>query len=51
VHHLDLARVYVARDKKEKAREQYEATIRGVATSFNDRKFQAEAAEEIRDVR
>ncbi|MEO7455867.1 MAG: hypothetical protein ABIY52_06370 [Gemmatimonadaceae bacterium] len=51
VHHLDLARVYRARDNKEKAREQYEATIRGTPTEFNDRKFQAEAADEIKEVR
>ncbi len=51
VHHLDLARVYRARDNKEKAREQYDATIKGTPTEFNDRKFQAEAAEEIKDTR
>jgi tetratricopeptide (TPR) repeat protein len=46
VHHLDLARVYAARDNKEKAREQYQLTIRGTRTEFNDRHYQAEAAEE-----
>jgi tetratricopeptide (TPR) repeat protein len=51
VHHLDLARVYVARGNMEKAREQYEATIKGTPTEFNDKKFQAEAAEEIKEVR
>ena len=51
VHHLDLARVYAARDNKVKAREQYELVIRGPVTDYNDRKFQAEAAEELKDVR
>jgi Tfp pilus assembly protein PilF len=48
VHHLDLARVYAARDNKEKAREQYDLTIRGTRTEYNDKHFQAEAAEEIK---
>ena len=51
IHHLDLARVYAARDNKEKAREQYEVVIKGTPTEFNDRKYQAEAAEEIKEVR
>ena len=51
VHHLDLARVYAGRGDKEKARAQYEATIRGTATEFNDRHFQRQASEEINDVR
>lgn len=50
VHHLDLARVYVARDNKEKAREQYNFVIKGVATDYNDKHHKAEAAEEIKDV-
>ena len=51
VHHLDLARVYAGRGDKEKARAQYEATIRGTATEFNDRHFQRQASEELNDVR
>jgi len=51
VHHLDLARVYKARDNKEKAKEQYEATLRGTPSEFNDRKYQSEAGEELKDVR
>lgn len=51
VHHLDLARVYAARGDKERARAQYEATIRGTATDFNDRHFQRQASEEIGEVR
>jgi len=51
VHHLDLARVYEARGNKEKAREQYEAVLKGPVSDFNDKKYQAEAAEEIKEVR
>ena len=51
VHHLDLARVYAARDNKVKAREQYEQVIKGPVTDYNDRKYQAEAADEIKVVR
>ena len=51
VHHLDLARVYEARGNKEKAREQYEAVMKGPIGDFNDKKYQAEAAEEIKEVR
>lgn len=51
VHHLDLARVYAARENKEKAREQYEIVIKGPVTDYNDKHYQAEAAQEIKDVR
>ena len=51
IHHLDLARVYAARDNKAKARDQYELVIKGAVTDYNDRKFQAEAADEIKDMR
>jgi tetratricopeptide (TPR) repeat protein len=51
VHHLDLARVYAARGDKDRARAQYEATIRGTATDFNDRHFQRQASDEINEVR
>ena len=51
VHHLDLARVYVARGNKDKAREQYETALRAPITDYNDRRYQAEAADEIKDVR
>ena len=50
VHHLDLARVYAARDNKEKAREQYNLVLKGVATDYNDKHYKAEAADEIKDV-
>lgn len=51
VHHLDLARVYAARGDRERARAQYEATIRGTAAEFNDRHFQRQASDELADVR
>jgi tetratricopeptide (TPR) repeat protein len=50
VHHLDLARVYAARGDKARAREQYELTVRGPRTEYNDAHYQAEAAAELRDV-
>jgi tetratricopeptide (TPR) repeat protein len=51
VHHLDLARVYAARDDKDRARAQYEAVIRGTPTEYNDKHFQQEAGSEINEVR
>lgn len=51
IHHLDLGKVYAARGDNDKARAQYEATIRGTATDFNDRHYQAEASELIKEVR
>ena len=48
VHHLDLARVYAARDDNDRARVQYELTIKGTPTEYNDKRYQAEAAEELR---
>ncbi|MDB4879491.1 MAG: hypothetical protein JWL60_937 [Gemmatimonadetes bacterium] len=48
VHHLDLARVYAARGDKDKARASYQAVVNGKATEYNDKRFQAEAAEELR---
>jgi tetratricopeptide (TPR) repeat protein len=51
VHRLDLARVYAARGDRDRARAQYEATIRGTATDYNDRHFQRQASEEIGEVR
>jgi tetratricopeptide (TPR) repeat protein len=51
VHHLDLARVYVARGDKTKATEQYELVIRGPRTEYNDKRYQAEAETELRALR
>jgi tetratricopeptide (TPR) repeat protein len=51
VHHLDLARVYVARGNKAKAIEQYDLALHGTRTEYNDRQYQAEAGEELRGLR
>jgi tetratricopeptide (TPR) repeat protein len=51
VHHLDLARVLAARGNTAKAREQYELAIRGTRTEFNDARYQAEAADELKALR
>jgi tetratricopeptide (TPR) repeat protein len=51
VHHLDLARVYAARGNKEKAVEQYDLTLHGTRTEYNDRRYQAEAGDELRELR
>ena len=51
VHHLDLARVYAARDNSAKAREQYELAIRGTRTEYNDRHYQEAAAEELKSLK
>jgi len=51
VHHLDLARVYAARDEKTKAATQYELVIRGPRTEYNDAHYQSEAEAELRSVR
>jgi tetratricopeptide (TPR) repeat protein len=51
VHHLDLARVYAARGNKEKAVEQYNLTLHGTRTEYNDRRYQAEAGDELRELR
>jgi tetratricopeptide (TPR) repeat protein len=51
VHHLDLARVYAARDEKTKAAAQYELVIRGPRTEYNDAHYQSEAEAELRSVR
>jgi tetratricopeptide (TPR) repeat protein len=50
VHRLDLARVYAARGDRDRARAQFDATMRGTPTEFNDRHFQSEASAEIKDV-
>ena len=51
VHHLDLARVYAARGNSAKAREQYELAINAPRTEYNDRHYQAAAAEELKRLR
>jgi tetratricopeptide (TPR) repeat protein len=47
VHHLDLARVYAARGDKDRARVQYQATINGARTEYNDKRYQDEATKEL----
>ncbi len=51
VHHLDLARVYVARGDKTKAAEQYELVIKGTPTEYNDKHYKTEAEAELRGLR
>jgi tetratricopeptide (TPR) repeat protein len=51
VHHLDLARVYAARGDKDRARVQYEATMKGARTDFNDKTYQEEASRELGELR
>jgi len=51
IHRLDLARVYVARDNKAKAIEQYELVIKGPRTEYNDRHYQSEAEAELKSLR
>ncbi len=51
VHHLDLARVYAARGDRDRARAQYEATIRATPSEFNDRRYQQEATDELQSLR
>jgi tetratricopeptide (TPR) repeat protein len=50
-HHLDLARIYRDRGEKAKAREHYEAVIRGRATEFNDAGYKRSAERELAGIR
>jgi len=50
-HHLDLARIYRDRGEKAKAREHYEAVLRGPATEVNDGKYKREADRELSAIR
>jgi tetratricopeptide (TPR) repeat protein len=51
VHHLDLARVYAARGNREKATEQYDLAVHGTRTEYNDRRYQSEAGDELKELR
>jgi tetratricopeptide (TPR) repeat protein len=51
VHHLDLGRVYAARGDRDRARAQYETTIKGPRTDANDKQYQAEAERELGELR
>jgi hypothetical protein len=48
---LDLAAVYVDRDQKAKAKEQYEWIVRATPTEPNDTKYKAEAAQRLKELR
>jgi tetratricopeptide (TPR) repeat protein len=50
-HRLDLAAVYVDRDQKAKAIEQYEWIARAPVTDFNDAKYKEEAARRLQKLR
>jgi tetratricopeptide (TPR) repeat protein len=50
VHHLDLARVLLARGEKEKAREHYEHAVKGTRAEYNDRHYQAAASDELKQL-
>ena len=50
-HRLDLARIYRDRGEKAKAREQYEAVIRGTASEFNDAEYKRLAERELAAIR
>lgn len=48
VHRLDLGRVYVDRDEKVKAREQFEWMAKATPVEYNDHKYKEIAAEELK---
>jgi hypothetical protein len=50
-HRLDLAAVYVDRDQKAKAVEQYEVIARIPPTDFNDARYKEEAARRLKELR
>ena len=50
-HHLDLARIYRDRGEKAKAREHYEAVLRGRATELSDPQYRAAAERELAALR
>jgi tetratricopeptide (TPR) repeat protein len=50
-HHLDLARIYRDRGEKAKAREHYEAVLRGTPTEFNDAQYKLAAERELAALR
>jgi len=51
VHHLDLARVLVARGNREQAAQHYEHVIQATRTEYNDAHYQSEAAQELKSLR
>ena len=50
-HRLDLAGVYVDRDMKSKAIEQYEWIVKAPVTDFNDAKYKEIAAQRLKDLK
>ena len=50
-HHLDLARIYRARGEKAKAREHYEAVLRGLMTELSDPQYRRAAERELAALR
>jgi tetratricopeptide (TPR) repeat protein len=51
VHHLDLAKIYADMDDTTKAREQFELVVRGPVTEYNDRHYQQDAEQRLRDLK
>ena len=50
-HHLDLARIYRDRGEKAKAREHYEAVLRGLMTELSDPQYRRAAERELAALR
>jgi hypothetical protein len=50
VHHLDLARIYRDIDQHDSARLHYQHVIDGAVTDYNDPRYKAEAAAELREL-
>ncbi len=51
VHHLDLARIYRDMDQHDQARVHYQHVIDGAVTDYNDPRYKAEAAAELKELR
>lgn len=50
-HHLDLARVYVETDQRDKARSSYQRVLDGVSRHYNDDTYKLEARAELSRVK
>jgi len=51
VHRLDLGKVYLDRDMKDKAREQFETLIKAPDRDFNDKFYKRDAEEQLKSLR
>lgn len=51
VHRLDLAAVYADRDEKAKARQQYELALKLKPLEYNDKSYQQQAEQALRELR